>query len=184
MNYKKVKAIASRMKALREVCDCSVETICNELNIDKETYDSYEEGSIDIPIGFLYCFANHFKVELVALLTGDEPKLRDFSIVRAGKGLKVERRKPYKYTNLAYNFFDKKAEPFFVTVSPNNEELVQNNHEGQEINYVLEGKLLVKIEEHEIVLEKGDCLYFHSSKKHGMKALDGKKAKFLAIIIA
>lgn len=184
MKDEKIKAIAARMKTLREVCDCSAETICKELNIDSGTYNSYEEGSVDIPIGFLYCFANYFKVELVALLTGDEPKLHDFSIVRAGKGLEVERCKPYKYANLAYNFSDKKAEPFLVTVSPNDDDLVQSSHEGQEINYVVDGKLMVKIEDHEIVLGKGDCLYFHCSKKHGMKAMDGKDAKFLAIIIA
>jgi quercetin dioxygenase-like cupin family protein len=184
MNFEKIKAIAVRMRALREICDCSRETICNELNISTETYTSYEEGVVDIPIGFLYSFAKYFNVELVALLTGDEPKLHDFSIVRAGKGLDVERKKPYKYTNLAYNFFGKKVEPFLVTVLPNNEKLEQRSHEGQEVNYILEGKLMVKIEEHEIVLEKGDCLYFHSSKKHGMKALESKEAKFLAIIIA
>lgn len=184
MDFEKLKAIAARMKTLREVCDCSIDEICKELNITKERYNSYEDASVDIPIGFLYAFAKHFNVELVALLTGDEPKLHDFSIVRAGKGLEVERRKPYKYTNLAYNFQDKKAEPFLVTVLPNNDELVQSSHKGQEINYVVEGKVMIKIEEHEIVLEKGDCLYFHSSKKHGMKALEGKEAKFLAIIIA
>ncbi|TKG92002.1 cupin domain-containing protein [Puteibacter caeruleilacunae] len=184
MNKEKIKAIASRMKVLRQICDCTVEKICSVLSVDKETYLSYEAGSVDIPIGFLYSFANYFNVELVALLTGDEPKLHDFSIVRAGKGLEVERNKPYKYTNLAYNFQGKKAEPFMVTVLPNDDELEQRSHEGQEINYVVEGKLLIKIEDHEVVLEEGDCLYFHCSKKHGMKALDGKAAKFLAIIIA
>lgn len=184
MKDEKIKAIASRMKTLREVCDCSKETICTELSIEPVKYECYEEGLADIPVGFLYCFANYFKVELVALLTGDEPKLHNFSVVRAGKGLEVERQKPYKYSNLAYNFSDKKAEPFLVTVSPNNDDLQQSSHQGQEVNYVVDGKLMVKIEAHEVVLEKGDCLYFHSSKKHGMKALDGKEAKFLAIIIA
>jgi len=184
MDHEKIKAISSRMKTLREICDCSIESVCKELDIDEETYNSYEKGSVDIPIGFLYYFANHFKVELVALLTGDEPKLHDFSIVRAGHGLEVERNQPYKYTNLAYNFLGKKAEPFLVTVLPNNDDLEQRSHEGQEINYVIDGKLMIKIEDHEIILEKGDCLYFHSSKKHGMKAMDSKEAKFLAIIIA
>ncbi|WP_200871366.1 helix-turn-helix domain-containing protein [Saccharicrinis fermentans] len=172
------------MKVLREVCDCSMDAACEALGIDKDTYSSYEEGLVDIPVGFLYSFASYFKVELVALLTGSEPRLQDFSVVRAGRGLKVNRNKPYSYMNLAYNFQGKKAEPFLVTVFPKHERLEQSSHEGQEINYVIEGRLMVKIEDHEVILEEGDCLYFHCSKQHGMKALDNKEAKFLAIIIA
>jgi len=184
MKYEKIKEIASRMKTLREVCDCSIDVICKELNIDIETYKNYENGSTDIPIGFMYCFAKYFKVELAVLLSGDEPKLQSFSVVRAGKGLEVKRNELYRYANLAHNLQQKKAEPFLVTVSPNDTEPMQSSHDGQEINYVIEGKLMVKIEDHEIVLEKNDCLYFQCNKKHGMKALDGKEAKFLAIIIA
>ena len=33
------------------------------------------------------------------------------------------------------------------------------------------------------VLEEGDALYFDSSAQHGMKALKGKRARFLAVIV-
>ena len=35
----------------------------------------------------------------------------------------------------------------------------------------------------EIVLNTGDSLYFDSGLPHGMKALDGKTVRFLAIIM-
>ena len=34
----------------------------------------------------------------------------------------------------------------------------------------------------EIIMEEGDSLIFDSQSWHGMKALDGKEAKFLAIV--
>ena len=34
----------------------------------------------------------------------------------------------------------------------------------------------------EIIMEEGDSLIFDSRSWHGMKALDGKEAKFLAIV--
>ena len=35
----------------------------------------------------------------------------------------------------------------------------------------------------ELILEEGDSVYFDATKKHGMQALNGKNAKFLAVII-
>jgi len=58
-----------------------------------------------------------------------------------------------------------------------------NSHPGQEFNYVIEGVLKVIINGHEIILNEGDSLFFDSGAKHGMKAMNGKPAKFLAIIL-
>ncbi|MCX7709080.1 MAG: cupin domain-containing protein [Clostridia bacterium] len=179
-----IKQIAARIKDLREISGLSVETIAQELNISKETYLEYESGNVDIPVSILYELANKFKVELTAILTGEDPKLRTYSLVRNGKGVSVERRKQYKYHSLAYNFAHKKAEPFLVTVDPepDNAAIHLNSHPGQEFNYLLEGTLKVIINDHEIILNEGDSLYFDSGYSHGMKALNNKPAKFLAII--
>ena len=58
-----------------------------------------------------------------------------------------------------------------------------NCHPGQEMNYVLEGRLLLSLNGKELVLNVGDSLYFDSSLPHGMKALDGRPVRFLAIIM-
>jgi mannose-6-phosphate isomerase-like protein (cupin superfamily) len=57
-----------------------------------------------------------------------------------------------------------------------------NSHRGQEFNYVLSGTLKIVVHKHELVLNEGDSLFFDSSFEHGMKALGGKPAQFLAII--
>lgn len=180
-----IKQIAARIKELREISGLSVETLAKELNIPVETYIEYESGNVDIPVGFLHKVSNRFKVDMTALLTGEEPKLRNYCLVRKGKGVSVDRRKAYKYQNLAYNFLNKRAEPFLVTVEPkpNGTPVEFNSHPGQEFNYVLEGRLKVVINGYELILEEGDSLYFDSGLEHGMQALDGKAAKFLAIIL-
>jgi quercetin dioxygenase-like cupin family protein len=58
-----------------------------------------------------------------------------------------------------------------------------NSHPGQEFNYVLDGKLKIVINGYEIIMNEGDSLYFDSGLEHGMKALNGKPASFLAIIL-
>jgi transcriptional regulator with XRE-family HTH domain len=180
-----IQLIASRIKELREISGISLESFARELAIDKELLLSYESGNIDIPVGFLIKISHRFKLELSALLRGDQPKLQIYSVVRKGKGLNVDRRKQYTYENLAYNFMNKKVEPFIVTVLPYQEDRTPeyNSHPGQEFNLVLEGSLMVIVDGHEIVLNQGDSIYFDSSLQHGMKALNDQPSRFLAIII-
>ena len=180
-----IRQIAARIKDLREIAGISVETLAGELEISTETYSQYESGEIDIPIGFLYKLSTKFHVELTAILTGENPRLHTYCLVRKDKGVNVERRNPYKYYSLAYNFINKKSEPFRVCVEPSedNEPIHFNSHPGQEFNYVLEGTLMIYIDGHQLILNEGDSLYFDSNCSHGMKAIGGKQAKFLAIII-
>lgn len=178
-----IKHIAARIKELRELSGLSSETLSHIMGVSKSQYTQFESGETDIPISFLFKVAQYFKIEMSALLSGENPKLHVFSIVRKGHGLSVERRKEYKYENLAYNFVDKKGEPFLVIAEPGDKPLSFNSHAGQEFNYVLEGSLKVVIDDHEIVLNEGDSLYFDSGYKHAAKALNNKPVKFIAFIL-
>ncbi len=180
-----IKLIGARLRELREIAGDSVEDIAGELAISPELYSKYENGETDIPVSFLFNAANKFGVELSTLLTGEEPRLKTYSLVKKNKRLVVDRRKEYRYESLAYNFIGKKAEPFIVTVDykGDDEPVSLNSHPGQEFNLVLEGTLKIVIGKYELILHEGDALYFDSTYEHGMIALDNRPAKFLAVII-
>lgn len=182
---KEIKEIAVRLKELRTIEDVSVESLAKDLGITPETYAKYEAGETDIPVSVLYSVAAKFNVELTALLTGEEPRLSVYSLTRKGKGISIERRKEYDYKDLAHNFKHKLAEFFLVTAAPKNAEhpVKCYAHQGHETMYVLEGRILLNINDREVVLEEGDFIYFDSSAPHGLLALDGKPAKFLASIL-
>ena len=173
------------MKALREISGVAAEALAKELKIPVETYLTYESGEADIPVSILLEIAHRFNAELTSLLTGEEPRLHQYCLVRKGKGPTVDRRKEYNYFDLAYNFVHKKAEAFFITVEPHPESVKRKyySHPGQEFTYVLEGSLKVVLGGHEVVLNKGDSLFFDSGKAHAMIALKKKPAKFLAVIL-
>ena len=82
------------------------------------------------------------------------------------------------------NVFKFKAETFLVTAGykDDSEAIKTYSHPGQEFNYIIEGTLKITINNQELILEAGDSIYFNSGYNHGMKALNGKDAKFLAII--
>jgi quercetin dioxygenase-like cupin family protein len=181
----KIRLIAERIRGLREIAGESVATLARELNVSPEEYRKYESGSVDIPVGFLYDLAHRFNMELTVLLTGEEPRLHTYCVVRADKAPSANRRKEYRYRDLAYNFAGKKAEAFLVTVDPKpgKGKLPVYSHPGQEFNYVLSGTLKVVIDGHELLLEAGDSLYFDSGKGHAMAAVGRGPARFLAVIL-
>ena len=180
----KIKQVAMRIKSLREISGLSTSEVSKTLKIPQEQLEGYENGSTDIPVSVLYELANAYKVELTSLLTGEEPKMREYSLVRKGTGPQVDRRKEYKYQDLAYNFKDKKAEIFYITVDPNDTAKHKPySHAGQEFSYVLEGTLKILVDKHELVLNEGDSLYFDPRHPHAMIAMNNKPAKFLAVIM-
>lgn len=180
-----IKQIAVRIKELREIAGYSIETLAAEFKVTKEVYQQFESGEVDIPVSFLYEVANMFKVELTTLLTGGEPHLEGYSLVRQGNGPSVERRKEYKYNDLAYNFKHKKAEIFLVAIEPDKTSTAPHyySHPGQEFNYVLEGSVKILVEGKEMNLAQGDSLYFNSAKKHSLQATGDKPARLLAVIL-
>jgi len=179
-----VKEITARVKVLREIEEISAEAFAKEMGFDTAEYKAWESGEKDFPVGALVEIAARFKVDLSELISGAASKLKTFCVTRKGEAPEVSRRPMYGYWNLAYNFHRKKAEPFLVEAAAEtgNKPISLNTHPGQEFDYVLEGRLLISISGHEIELGAGDCVYYDSNEPHGMKALDGKPARFLAFV--
>jgi len=180
-----IRQIAERLKGLRDVMDITAEDAAGACGISTEQYLAFESGKIDIPVSVLHNISHKYGVELTVLLTGQEPHMHRYSLVRKDQGIGVERTKAYNYQSLAYSFINRKAEPFIVTVEPKPEsyEIKLNAHLGQEFSYILKGRLKINLGGKEMILEEGDSIYFDSSLPHAMVALDGVPCQFLAFII-
>ncbi|BDF57578.1 XRE family transcriptional regulator [Christensenellaceae bacterium] len=172
--------IAARIRELREILEIPQEEVAEKVGISLEEYKKYESAQDDIPIGVLYGVAAELRVDPTELLTGEAPRMDEYTIVRGGNGVSVERYPGYAFTSLAFNYKNRDMEPMIVTISPNDEaELV--THEGQEFNYVLEGSIKIVIQDREFILNAGDSIYFNPMLPHGQRAAGGQ-AKFLTII--
>ena len=183
-NTEQLRLIAIRIKDLRDIAGLSAREVAEKTDIDLAEYEAYETGTRDFSFSHLFNIAEVLGVDISDLLTGESPKLHGYVLTRAGQGLRFKRRREYEYHHLAYNFRDKLSEPFIVTVRQDEPGVAKqaHSHEGQEFDYVLEGRLLVSISGHEMELDPGDCVYYDSTEPHGMKALGGKAARFLAFV--
>lgn len=179
-----IKAVADRLKGLRDIMDVTTAEAAEVCGISIDQYEAYETGTIDIPVGVLQSLAKKYKIDLGTLISGKEPRMHSYCLTKKGKGLSVDRRSDYKYQALATGFQNRKADPFLVTITPEETaEIHFNSHPGHEFNYMIEGSMKIVVDGKELFLEEGDCLYFDGTKQHGMQALNNKNAKFLALII-
>jgi mannose-6-phosphate isomerase-like protein (cupin superfamily) len=177
--------IAARVRALREIEGITAEALVQKLGFDLGEYRAWEAGEAEFPVGALVEIAGCFGVDLTELVLGAPSRLKTYCLTRAEQGPQVIRRPMYTYWNLASNFHHKKGEPFLVEASADTgaKSLSLNTHPGQEFNYVLEGRLFISIGGHEMELGPGDSVYYDSNEPHGMKALGGKRARFLALVL-
>lgn len=175
-------SIPRRVKELREILEIEPAEMAERLGVTLINYLAYESGEQDIPISTLYEIAAILGVDFTTLLTGRTPKMNTYTVVREGQGAKVERYPGYDYTSLCYNFKGRKMEPMLVNLSPEEERPSLVSHGGQEFNFCLSGKVCVTIGKKDIVLEKGDCIYFDPMLPHGQAAVDGE-ASFLTVIM-
>jgi transcriptional regulator with XRE-family HTH domain len=178
-----IMEIANRLKELREIENISVERMSELTGVPVKKIQEYENGTVDIPIGYLTEAAIHYHVEITEIITGEKPRLHMYTICRAGRGVSVERMKEYEFQALASNFVRRKCNPYLVIVNPDEDmPPYVNAHEGQEFDYILEGKMKMVIEEKEVILNEGDCIYLDSTFRHAIKGI-GKQAKFLAVVL-
>ena len=176
-----IKMIADRVRELRDILEISVEDMAVKIGVSVEQYLMYENAEDDIPVGKLYLMASEMGVDPTVLLAGQTPRMEEYTVIRGGKGVTVERYAGYRFTSLAFNFKNRDMEPMIVSLLPSDEMPELVTHAGQEFNYVLEGKVAVTIGKKTHILEAGDSVYFNPALPHGQHAVDAP-AKFLTVI--
>lgn len=182
-NAEQIQLIAMRIRDLRDIAGLSAAEVADRAGIDVGEYEAYETGKRDFSFSHLFNIAEVLGVDISDLLTGESPKLHGYILTRKGQGLKFNRRQQYEYHHLAYNFRDKLAEPFIVTVRDEPGAVKQaHSHEGQEFDYVLEGTLRISLGGNELYLKEGDSLYYDSGLPHVMYAVEGD-CRFIAVVV-
>ena len=183
----KIQEMAARIKELREIQNLTVEQMAKKTDVTVDEYKSCEAGKSDLNFAFIYRCAMALSVNVTDIIEGYSPNLKNYSVTRAGFGQKVAQAHGMTYYNLAYAFQNRIAEPLYVRSvydeNAQNNDIELTTHEGQELDIVVEGNLMVQVGEHKEILGPGDSIYFDSDKPHGMIAVNGKDCIFYAIVL-
>ena len=179
-----IQNIALRLRGMREAAELTAKAVADATGVTEAQYADYEAGRVDAPMSYLAQLAKLYRVNTTVFLTGSDARASLYHVTRAGQGPVIERRKAYHYEAIGAGFDGKKMEPFMVRVEPCDKPLKENTHPGQELNIVMQGRMLIRVAGHDVELATGDSIYFDATQPHGMKALDNQPAQFLAVINA
>lgn len=182
-----IEEVAARIRTLREDSGLTPQDMADATGRDLAEYLAQENGEQDLSFTFLYRCAEKLGVDVIELLTGEDPHLSGYSLVRADEGLSIKRRAGFEYLHKAPEFKHKLCEPFLVTAPYLEEEqdipIHLSYHKGQEFDYILSGHLRFAYENHVEELGPGDTLLYDSGRGHGMVAIGGEPCRFLAVVL-
>lgn len=182
--------IGQKAKSLRIKKKMSVEDVAKAAGISVADITGIEDHTMSPPLGQIISLAKVFQVTVGEFFgdSADSP----FCIVRSDAGKAVPRfgdaggkSGGYSYESLGYQKQNRQMEPFLVTLTPvAGRQVAPNQHDGEEIIFVLEGQVEVQLAEHTEILNPGDSIYYDSNLPHVVSCHGETPAKIFAVIYA
>ena len=181
-----IKEVAGRIRALREDMDPRCRRWPRPRAVDGGVRRTKSPARRISPLPSCTKCAEKFGVDVIELLTGENPHLTGYSLTREGAPFHQAPR-GFEYLHKAPHFRHKLAEPFVVTAPYLEEEqnvpVHLSRHEGQELDFIISGQMRFAYEDHEEILNPGDVVMYDSGRGHGMIATGGEPCVFLAIVM-
>ncbi len=178
--------LGSRIKELRRSAGLTLTQLARKAGISQGYLSKIENGRNAPPVSTLLMLARALDVTMGELF-GESDMRRPLSLVRKGERQFVAKDGTgfgYSYQALAPRFHHKHFEPYILTipVSPKNTVDFHFQHKGEEMLFVLCGKMRFTYGEKTYVLEQGDCIFFDTSVPHKGFCLEDKEVKCLIAV--
>jgi len=124
-------------------------------------------------------------VPVTALFRSFE-EIHDATYVKAGEGLKIERRGTragHQYQLLGHTPHGPLiVEPYLITLTEQSDVFPIFQHDGLEFLYMLEGEVVYRHGSKTFALTPGDSLFFDAQAPHGPEELRRLPIRFLSVI--
>lgn len=173
--------LGARMKAVRQSCGYTLEVAAHRTGLALSTIHKIENGRVSPSYENLVKIARAYEIGMERLFSADHEAAQTtrMTVTKAGQGRKV-RSKNFEYEVLCNALAEKKIIPLVTLVEKRAPLKLADleSHTGEETLYVLSGKVELTVEHYQpVILEVGDCAYFDSTLKHGLRALDDTETK-------
>ncbi|WP_425450410.1 helix-turn-helix domain-containing protein [Virgifigura deserti] len=179
--------IGERLRQLRRLRGATLESLAHSTGFTRGYLSKIENSRKVPPIASLARISQALETDIAYFFTtaeAPEPQDDKVSVVRAGERRRVERGGTtfgYDYASVAYRKRHKHMEPFVFTYPSNLSRDVSFEHEGEELVFVLSGRVEFEADGKKFVLEPGDTLYLDSEVPHRARSLGGEAKAFVVI---
>ena len=111
---RKIKAMAGRIKALREMEGYNLEYMASKTDVSVDEYIECEEGRCDLNFAFLFRCATALGIDVTEIIEGAAPRLKSYTLTRRGMGQKIEQAHGMTYYSIAHAFRGRTSTPLYV----------------------------------------------------------------------
>lgn len=178
--------IGTEVRRLRKSLDLTVTELGAAAGISAGMLSKIENGTISPSLSTLSALAHALNVSISDLFAETDER-RDCSFVRAGSGVRIERRGTkagHLYDLLGHSLAGEiGVEPYLITLKTDAQPYTNFRHAGVEFIYMLSGKVRYRHADRTYLLEPGDALFFNSAARHGPEELIKAPMTYLSIII-
>ncbi|MBW1712194.1 MAG: helix-turn-helix transcriptional regulator [Deltaproteobacteria bacterium] len=179
--------IAAKIKAFRRSSGLTLEQLARRTGLSKGLLSRVENRKVSPPIATLARIAQGLGVPIASFFDQAQPRPAPLSLVRRQDRQSIGPVKtsgPYTYYSLTRMKQGKILEPFVVTfaVDDNQDPADLVNHAGEELLFVIKGRIKFTYGQEDYILEPGDAVHFEASLPHKAAALGGQPAECLILV--
>jgi transcriptional regulator with XRE-family HTH domain len=178
--------IGVEIRRLRTQLNLTVYDLAAAAGISVGMVSKIENGTICASLSTLAAIARALHVPISQLFAETEER-RDCSFVKAGRGVRIERRGTkagHRYDLLGHSLAgDIGVEPYLITLERDAVPYTQFRHAGVEFIYMPSGKVRYRHGDATYFVEPGDALFFDAAARHGPEELAESPMQYLSIII-
>jgi transcriptional regulator with XRE-family HTH domain len=179
------QAIGREVRRFREKLGLTISELAKSSGISAGMLSKIENGSTSPSLSSLQALSKALHVPVTALFRSFE-EIHDATFVKAGGGLKIERRGTragHQYQLLGHTPHGPLiVEPYLITLTEQSDVFPIFQHDGLEFLYMLEGEVVYRHGSKTFVMTPGDSLFFDAQAPHGPEELRRLPIRFLSVI--
>jgi transcriptional regulator with XRE-family HTH domain len=179
-------SVGFEVRRLRKSLELTVSDLGAAAGISAGMLSKIENGTISPSLGTLDAVAKALNVPISQLFAETDER-RDCSFVRAGTGVRIDRRgtkSGHLYDLLGHSLGGTiVVEPYLITLAKEAVPYTHFRHAGVEFIYMLSGKVTYRHGHRAYLLQPGDALFFDAAARHGPEDLIEVPMQYLSIII-
>jgi transcriptional regulator with XRE-family HTH domain len=180
------EGIGAEVRRLRKSFDLTVAELGTAAGISAGMLSKIENATISPSLATLDALAKALNVSVSRLFAESEER-RDCSFVKAGSGVRIERRGTkagHQYDLLGHSLAGELGvEPYLITLKEDAVPYTSFRHAGVEFLYMLSGKVRYRHADRTYLMEPGDAMFFDAGARHGPEELVEAPMQYLSIII-
>jgi transcriptional regulator with XRE-family HTH domain len=175
--------IGRQIRRLRLERRMTQDVLARAAGLTKGYLSKIENSPTSPPVSTLIEIASALGVGIESLFSQDGSPAA-YAVLRRADRQEVARKGSsfgYSYQPLGLRFPNRHMDPYVMSVPAGAGRSAEFSHSGEELLFLLKGRVNFRLGRREVLLEEGDCIYFNASIPHSGESVDGGEIEYFAV---